>query len=195
MRETNNFINKQIKEIMARISTENIGGGIHRITVEGNEYLPTHVADDIARDVFRRENERETNTWTSSCCGRVGRTVSTPTFNRPTVPNREPDGIDVHVDRPRRENYGGISWVANDAYQRDLAKYRILERVAKDCDWPAREPMKGAPAGSWEAPRTKYIGVDAPSTPRCTRPMANRPVAEHPMFPSDFVLSVLANLI
>ena len=90
--------------------------------------IPTHVVDEMVRDVIRRKND-------TRVCG------TTPMF-RPTVPTapmREPDGIDIHVDRPLRENFR-----SHHAWCDAIAKYRTLEHVAKDCNWACREPMKGA---------------------------------------------------
>lgn len=55
--------------------------------------------------------------------------------------SREPDGIDIHVDRPRRENY-----YSHKAWVKDMAEYRMLIDQAKKCDWPCREPLQGVPS-------------------------------------------------
>ena len=52
--------------------------------------------------------------------------------------NREPDGIDAHVDRPLRQNYP-----SNGSFEHDMRLYREFENAVKKCDWPTREPMKG----------------------------------------------------
>lgn len=57
------------------------------------------------------------------------------------APMREPDGFDAHIDRPRRENYGGWAPAAERAFREDLAKYRKAESAVKACNWPTREPM------------------------------------------------------
>lgn len=88
--------------------------------------IPTHVVDEIMRDVIRRKN--------SPCAHKA---TAPSTFGRPTPPRREPDGIDIHVDRPLRENFH-----SHHAWCDAIAKYRTLEHVAKDCNWPCREPMK-----------------------------------------------------
>lgn len=54
---------------------------------------------------------------------------------------REPDGVDIHVDRPRRENY-----YSHKAWAKDMAEYRMLIDQAKKCDWPCREPLQGVPS-------------------------------------------------
>lgn len=158
-----------------RVNVTELGGGLTRLDIEPTcgcepRIIPTHVADDIMRDVVRREKScAQTPRWsrpvaTRPCCPTF---VPTASWERPlpTPPNREPDGIDIHVDRPQRQNYGGIPWAAEDAYRKDLAKYRSLEALAKKCDWPAREPMKGAPNYrnlSAQRPQTQCIGVPAP---------------------------------
>ena len=120
------LINK--KKVM-KVREVNLGGGLVRLIIEPTcsceRSIPTSVVDDIARDVFSRKH---------TCCVEPKHNVCSCT------PNREPDGIDIHVDRPLRENFRShMSWC--DA----MAKYRTLERVAKDCDWECREPMKGTP--------------------------------------------------
>lgn len=78
------------------------------------------------------------------CCTNV------PRFTRPCVtqrPLKEPDGIDVHVDRPLRENF-----CTHHDWALAMAKYRTLEDVAKDCDWECREPMKGVTERPWQKP-------------------------------------------
>ena len=59
----------------------------------------------------------------------------------------KPHGIDIHVDRPLRENF----WSHRD-WADAMAKYRTLEDVAKDCDWPCKEPMKGTSVEHWGSP-------------------------------------------
>lgn len=54
--------------------------------------------------------------------------------------DREPDGVDIHVDRPRIENY-----YSRHEWAHDMANYRMLIDQAKKCDWPCKEPMKGIP--------------------------------------------------
>ena len=50
------------------------------------------------------------------------------------VETGEPDGISVRVDRPRMANYTNFG-----KFTEDLAKYKSLERAAKDCDWMNRD--------------------------------------------------------
>ena len=131
-----------------RIKDVNLGGGLFRLEVEPTHCcenvhnVPTHVMDDIMRDVTRRVGNKQHN----DCCNQSPR-AERPWLNgmpRPMQkPMREADGIDIHLDLPRREMYGG--WDAEIGYQRDLKKYRQLEQLAKECNWPCREPMKGAP--------------------------------------------------
>lgn len=112
-----------------KVREVNLGGGLVRLIIEPTcsfeRSMPTSVVDNIARDVFSRKHTCHVE----------------PKHNAfRCMPNREPDGIDIHVDRPLRENFRShISWC--DA----MAKYRTLERVAKDCNWECREPMKGTP--------------------------------------------------
>lgn len=136
-----------------RVRKVNLGNGVFRLVVEPmmdcEKNVPTHVIDKIVEDVIRREKGC-VGGFNNTCCTYVPRFEEPkPWFNRPccehTVkpmaipkPNREPDGIDVHVDRPLRENF----WNHHD-WAVAMAKYRTLEDVAKDCDWECREPMKG----------------------------------------------------
>jgi len=112
-----------------KVREVNLGGGLVRLIIEPTcsfeRSMPTSVVDNIARDVLSRKHTCHIEPKHNVCC---------------CMPNREPDGIDIHVDRPLRENFRShISWC--DA----MAKYRTLERVAKDCNWECREPMKGTP--------------------------------------------------
>ena len=154
-----------------KINVINVGDGIKRMEIETSfgepSRVPTHIADDIMRDVVRRERNGQ-NVCT---CQRIAipaepAFAQTTSWNRPlpTPPNREPDGIDVHVDRPQRSMYGGVSWAAEDAFRRDMSKYRSLEALAKQCNWPAREPMKGVgfDPQHMAAQRTQNIPVPAP---------------------------------
>ena len=49
------------------------------------------------------------------------------------VETGEPDGISIRVDRPRMSDYTNFG-----KFTEDLAKYKSLERAAKDCDWKNR---------------------------------------------------------
>lgn len=128
-RKTNLFKNKEIMRVKEVLLTNNLVRLEIEPTCSFERNIPTHVVDDIMRDVIRRKNNTCNcgTSWQRPC-------VATP----PPAPRREPDGIDIHVDRPLRENFSShIAWC--DA----MAKYRTLEHVAKDCNWPCREPMKG----------------------------------------------------
>lgn len=144
-----------------------LGNGLSRLDVEPicscERNIPTHVVDDIMRDIIKRKRnytccERKVNhPWLDECHTEVPRFTrptlcEAPRWNRPcapTKPNREPDGIDIHVDRPLRENF-----CSRHDWALAMAKYRTLEDVAKDCDWECREPMKGVNERPW-AKKTK----------------------------------------
>lgn len=126
-----------------RVNEVNIGNGIVRFEIEPScaceRNIPTHVVDSIIKDVIKQKNLRGERPTVHCGCQTMTRV---PKFSKPMVamPRREPDGIDVHVDRPLRENFRSHrSWA--DA----MAKYRTLEMVAKDCDWECREPMRTLP--------------------------------------------------
>lgn len=138
-----------------RIKETILGNGLTRLEVEPmcscERNIPTHVVDNIMRDIVNRKRcghvePRCVTTWNrprfaEPCCTNI------PKFTRPCVPqrpNREPDGIDVHVDRPLRENFR-----THHDWALAMAKYRTLEDVAKDCDWECREPMKGVQERPW----------------------------------------------
>lgn len=142
-----------------RIKETPLGRGLSRLEVEPmcscERNLPTHVVDEIMRDIIDRKRcgcveHRCENPWnrprfTEPCCTNI------PRFTRPCVtpqrPNREPDGIDVHVDRPLRHNFR-----THHDWALAMAKYRTLEDVAKDCNWECREPMKGVTERPWSKP-------------------------------------------
>ena len=171
-----------------KVKVTNIGGGLKRLELEPlcscESFVPTHVVDNIMRDVIHREN-------------RVA--IPTPTvrrFERPFVPQKpcactstrrqienawrdtpnEPHGIDIHVDRPLRENF----WSHRD-WADAMAKYRTLEDVAKDCDWPCKEPMKGTSVEHWGRPQRPIF---ATSAPRCTTSFVE-PEWNIPVFDSE----------
>ena len=142
-----------------RIKETPLGRGLSRLEVEPmcscERNLPTHVVDEIMRDIIDRKRcgcveHRCENPWNrprfaEPCCTNI------PRFTRPCVtpqrPNREPDGIDVHVDRPLRHNFR-----THHDWALAMAKYRTLEDVAKDCNWECREPMKGVAERPWSKP-------------------------------------------
>ena len=92
---------------------------------------------------------RNTNKWYNGCLNSTPCSPKRDEFVSPhrrsyeelrrLEQTREPDGIDIHVDRPLKENF----WSHSD-WALAMAKYRTLEDVAKDCDWECCEPMKGA---------------------------------------------------
>lgn len=49
--------------------------------------------------------------------------------------NREPDGVQINVDRPRVENY-----ISRHDFAVDMANYRTLIEQAKKCEWKSRVP-------------------------------------------------------
>lgn len=126
-----------------------LGNGLVRLEVKPTcsceRNIPTSVIDDVMRDIIRRKKcEREAEARTKRIeAERIERERMQAFGTMPCgcgVQNREPDGIDVHVDRPRKEQFCSIS-----AWADALGKYRNLERAAKDCDWPCKEPMRGIP--------------------------------------------------
>lgn len=119
-----------------RIKEVNVGNGVARFDVEpmtwDEKFTPRHAVETMIKDIIKEKKKNnvcvDRNPWND--CNNWNRC-------QPIQPMREPDGIDVHVDRPLRENFWShCEWA--DA----MAKYRTLERVAKDCDWPCKEPMK-----------------------------------------------------
>lgn len=135
-----------------RVKETNLGGGVVRLDVEPTfcgERIPQHVVDQVMRDLAAMKSNR---TCTCDVNRNVNRSrVFPPHLNQCNClsdkhrqelawrdTDREPDGIDVHVDRPRRENF----WSRQD-WAKAMAKYRTLEDVARSCDWECREPMKG----------------------------------------------------
>lgn len=131
--------------------------------------IPVSVIDEIMMDIIDRKERGEArccNDWddlptyeptrekkTNCCC-----------CNKETrkTPNSEPDGIDVHCDRPLIENYDSYC-----DYREDLKKYRELERAAKACDWPCKEPMRGLENAKWVSDCTHDEEIK-PKKTRCT---------------------------
>lgn len=143
-----------------RINDVNLGGGLYRLDVEKSccePTPPTSVMDNIMRDVVSRMKGESTcghpnHPWGCGCHSHTPRPTVAPTCGG-GIPKRsyaeldrlkacgEPDGFDAHIDRPRQADFRTYyQWA--DA----MAKYRCAEDAVKACDWPTREPMKGAPA-------------------------------------------------
>lgn len=168
-----------------RIEDVNLGGGLFRLDVtptawgENVNNVPTRVMDDIMRDVVNRKKGNERCGCVKPCACTTSRTA-TPTWGRTSttcqcrpqqVPNREPDGFDAHIDKPRREMYGG--WDAERGFQNDMRKYREAERAVKACTWPCREPMKGLNEFQREMAQHPRVEV-RPHTCGCHKNTANR---------------------
>lgn len=132
-----------------KITDVNVGNGVFRLDMtpthwgENLNTIPTSVMDEIARDVASRLRGEQNRSCTCGCHKPTWAVSSTPQWTPQPRPMAEPDGFDAHIDRPKRENYGG--WDAEWGFQNDLRKYREAERAVKACTWPNREPMKGAP--------------------------------------------------
>lgn len=136
-----------------KVKETNLGGGVVRLEVVPTflgERIPTHVADLVMRDVVEKNGHREVRVErptrncgfgvnvTNRCVGNTRLTERQRAELAWRDTDREPDGIDIHVDRPRQENF----W-SRKAWAEAMAKYRTLEDAARDCDWECREPMKG----------------------------------------------------
>lgn len=100
---------------------------------------------DLGGMTISVEVKENTPNRSCGCSAPWQRPVAQP---RCVAPNREPDGFDAHIDRPRREMYGG--WDAEWGYQNDLKKYRAAEKAVKACTWPTREPMGNV---QWPVPQ------------------------------------------
>jgi hypothetical protein len=136
-----------------RVIKKNLGGGLFRFepvatsSWECVDSIPSYIMDRIMEDVFETERFKQNN----ECKNTFTTEVNKPCCNEHFGPKKrsyaeldalnrfgEPDGIDVHVDRPLRENFE-----SHHDWAMAMAKYRTLEDVAKDCDWECREPMRG----------------------------------------------------
>ena len=116
---------------------------------------------DVVEEMAKESLRKECITPTCSCCNtahqvpcREERPASLASkFVYPSQPtsSREPDGVDIHVDRPRQENY----W-SRQQWAKDMANYRCLIDQAKKCDWPSKEPMKGIPHYASQIQRDWY---------------------------------------
>ena len=135
-----------------------MGGGLNRLVVEPQcsceLSTPSHVVDRMVADVIHREKFIQPRPWImrgprpnilphTACAPTVKRQIERSWRDTPN----EPHGIDIHVDRPLRENF----WSHRD-WAEAMAKYRTLEDVAADCDWPCKEPMKGTVVERWGRP-------------------------------------------
>jgi hypothetical protein len=143
-----------------KINEVKIGNGISRFEVEpqvpSEKNVPQHIIDLMIEDIIKQKNGSAAHSYDldSTTNATKAPIYSYDYDDEPDygdeeeddewgweaekAPNREPDGIDIHVDRPLREKFATYgSWV--DA----IAKYRSLERLAHECDWPCKEPMKG----------------------------------------------------
>ena len=145
-----------------------MGGGLNRLVVEPQcsceLSTPSHIVDRMVADVIHREKcatpqPRLGGVVPRPIMPRVGGIGPRPIMPRVCNSSRraienawrdtpnEPHGIDIHVDRPLRENF----W-SHHEWAKAMAKYRTLEDVAKDCDWPCKEPMKGTTVEHWGRP-------------------------------------------
>lgn len=110
------------------------------------------IAQDIAKESYIVEEQSKNRDCRNRCDGFCdvcpcydncfGFVEQNPKRFENVMPRqtREPDGVDIHVDRPRRENY----W-SHHKWAVDMSNYRMLIDQAKKCDWPCKEPMKGVP--------------------------------------------------
>lgn len=149
-----------------RIEVNEIGNGLVRINAVDSFNVPVSILDEAAKDIMRRRKNGDMghtctprSTWGCGC-------------SQPT-PNREPDGIDVHVDRPQRQNYAGNPYLAEKAFNKDMSKYRSLEAIAKSCNWPCKENLHCAPTAQHVAAHAnvpQFVGtpVARPTAPRST---------------------------
>lgn len=154
-----------------KVNVTKLGGGLTRLEIEPScscepRVIPTFVADDIMRDVVRREkNGCNCSSWGRAVEACVTRPVTTSNRNmgRPLpAPRGVESGFDAHIDRPSRENYGGSPWLADEAFRKDMAKYNKALNAVKACDWPCREDLNGVPSAISQHnpfPQTKFVGV------------------------------------
>lgn len=115
-----------------KIQAKHIGSNVVKIQTDPvDAFVPEEVLRTIARDAINEPPcACATNHERWGCC------TDMPMYDEPMM-TREPDGIDAHIDRPLRHNFGSF-----DAWQRALRKYRNAEDAIKACDWECREPMQ-----------------------------------------------------
>lgn len=82
------------------------------------------------------------------------------TTTRPTTFNREPDGVKIIVDRPRRENYRSQA-----KWAEDMANYRILIDQAKRCETIKTRIPSDVPAEVHRNRRDWYADNGEPCAP------------------------------
>jgi hypothetical protein len=140
-----------------RVERKNLGGGLYRLEPVATHWserinmMPQSIMDAVMRDVINCMRQETDVKETFTPWGVRGSSHLNSCVHNNMAPKkrsyeelrrlesmREPDGIDIHVDRPLRENF-----FTRDEWAKAMAKYRTLEDVAKDCDWECREPMKG----------------------------------------------------
>lgn len=77
----------------------------------------------VATEVNVNATVRPAKAVRGTTCKPVAKAPAKPNFNR------EPDGVKIIVDRPRRENY-----VSQAKFAHDMANYRMLVDQAKKCE-------------------------------------------------------------
>jgi hypothetical protein len=188
-----------------KISTENIGNGIIRFTAEpqipSEKNTPQFAIDLMVEDAIKQESARlkapiekpkankphyeTTTTWDKPSYG-------IPEPIEKIIP--EPDGIDIHVDRPLRKEFGSFA-----EWHEAMLNYRELERLAHVCDWPCKEPMKGVAedAREWKWERIPdYIDVDLDvEFEREPEPIRTKPRSKRKKLTADDIVDIFNLLI
>lgn len=102
---------------------------------------------------------------TNNCCCNSRPTTSWTPQRPQTQPrfDREPDGVQVIVDRPRIENYGGN----RQKWAMDMANYRALIDQAKRCDGIKTRVPEFIPKEVQNGRRDWYDDHGIPSAPQC----------------------------
>ena len=88
-------------------------------------------------------NEMKRPSMHKSCCTERQCKCNAREFTAPTPRHdftREPDGVQINVDRPRREKFASRSQWANA-----MSNYRMLIDQAKKCNWESRIPSNIPP--------------------------------------------------
>lgn len=145
-----------------KVLFKEIGNGVERIEVVFNpnerKQMPQHAFEHMINDAINQRrcedfSRREVEDFVS----RISRPVVRPmmrdwdikreisdelmdlfdinpqVLSREMRPMEEPHGIDIHVDRPQRQNFRSFyEW--DDA----MTRYRNLETSAKLCSWPSQ---------------------------------------------------------
>ena len=83
----------------------------------------------------KKENNPQCCQSKKCSCGNCDCDCDCDCHKKECIFDREPDGVQIIVDRPRIENYD-----SRGKWAKDMSTYRNLIDLAKKCDWETRIP-------------------------------------------------------